>query len=164
MSRLGSFEFDEFKRLEKTFQKAIDERVVERFIKDFLLEMAYRAESKIKRRTPVNTGDLRRKWTVGRVERHGNSYVVEIFNPLEYASFVENGFRSHWVPGEWVNNQFKYILGHNKGMQVGEKNGWVEGRFMMRISMKEIEREFPIYLERRSAELLNNIVNGRPHR
>lgn len=164
MSKWGNFEFGELTRLAKTFQKAIDERVVERFIKDFLLEMAYRAERKIKRRTPVNTGDLRRKWTVGRVERHGNSYVVEIFNPLEYASFIENGFRAHWVPGEWIGNQFKYIEGHNKGMQVGEKNGWVEGRFMMHISIKEIERELPRYLERRSAELLNNIVNGRPHK
>lgn len=163
MSTWGNFEFSELTRLAKTFQKSIDERVVERFIKDFLLDMAYKAQRKIKFLTPENTGDLRNKWTVGRVERHGSSYVVEIFNPLEYASFIENGFRAHWVPGEWVSNQFKYIPGHNKGMQVGEKNGWVEGRFMMHTSIKEIERELPRYLERRSAELLNNIVNGRPN-
>lgn len=158
----SKFDYSEFERLAKTFQKAIDERVVERFIRDFLLEMAYRAERKIKKRTPSNTGELRRNWQVGRVEKHGNSYVVEIFNNTDYASFVEYGFRSHFVPGEWEGKQFKYIPGHNKGMYVGPKNGWVEGRFMMTISMQEIERELPRYLEKRVTQLLNDIMNGRP--
>ncbi|MBS4172120.1 HK97 gp10 family phage protein [Bacillus sp. FJAT-49736] len=164
----GGFEFEEVVRLAKRFQKAIDERIVERFIRGFLLEMAYRAEAKMKRRTPVNTGDLRRKWTVGNIERQGSSYVVEIFNNLDYASFVEYGFRSHFVPGKWEGKQFRYIQGYNPpsgepgGMYVGPKNGWVEGKFMMTISMKEIERELPRYLEQKQAQLINEIMNGRP--
>jgi len=35
---------------------------------------------------------------------------------------------------------------------------------MMTISMQEIERELPKYLERRMGELLDNIINGRPPR
>lgn len=164
MAKWGKFDFSEFEKMAKTFQKALDERVVERFIQDFLLEMAFRADRKIKKRTPVGDGQLRRAWTVGKVQRYGNSYVVEIFNNTEYASFVENGFRAHWVPGYWQGKTFVYDPNAKTGMQVGPKNGWVEGRFMMTISMKEIERELPRYLEKRSAELLNNIVNGRPHR
>lgn len=137
MPRWGSFDFDELERMAKAFKKALDERVIDRFIQDFLLEMAYRAERKIKKRTPVDSGELRRNWRVGRVERRGDSYVVEIFNNTEYASFVENGHRNR------------------------DKTDWVEGRFMMAICMKQIEKELPVYLERRQAELLKQIMNGR---
>lgn len=138
-SSWGSFDFSALKTMQKQFEKAVDERVVERFIQDFLAEMAFRALRKIKRRTPVDSGDLRRNWQVGKVERQGDSYVVELFNNTEYGQFVE--------------------FGHRSGPGLTE---WTEGRFMMTISMQEIERELPSYLEKRMAELLHNIVNGRP--
>jgi hypothetical protein len=139
MSKWGSFDFSEFTKLADNFQKALDERVVDRFIRDFLLEMAYRAERKIKKRTPVDSGELRRNWMVGKVERLGDGYIVEIYNNTEYASFVE--------------------YGHRAGKELTK---WVEGRFMATVSMKEIERELPVYLERRLAELLEQITSGRP--
>lgn len=143
MAKWGSFDFSEMENMAKTFKKTLDKRVIERFIQDFMLEMAYRAERKIKKRTPVGVGtpspgDLRRKWKVGRVERHGNAYVVEIFNNTEYASFVE--------------------FGHRTGADL---TGWVEGRFMMTISMKEIESELPRYLEKRQEQLLKKLLGGR---
>ncbi|MGG1598037.1 HK97 gp10 family phage protein [Paenibacillus naphthalenovorans] len=139
MPKWGKFDFSEFEQLAKTFKKALDERVIERFIKDFLLEMAFRAERKIKKRTPVDTGELRRNWQVGRVERRGDAYQVEIWNNTEYAPYVE--------------------YGHRTGADLTK---WVEGRFMMTISMQEIERELPRYLEKRMTQLLNDIMNGRP--
>ncbi|NFF59845.1 HK97 gp10 family phage protein [Clostridium botulinum] len=167
MSRLGSFDYSGFKDMAKRFQTALDERVIERWIREFLLEMAFRAERKIKKRTPVGDygtyqkeikkgkfkgqirtykkkgshgkvgGHLRRNWQVGNVEKRGNSYVVEIFNNTEYASFVEYGHRTR------------------------NHNGWVEGRFMATISMQEIERKLPKFLEKKQLELLNQILNGR---
>ena len=53
MARLGSFKFEGLTDMAKRFQKALDERVIERWIKEFLLEMAFRTERKIKKRTPV---------------------------------------------------------------------------------------------------------------
>jgi len=141
MAKWGKFDFTEFEKLAKALHKAQKERVIERFIQDFLLEMAFRAERKIKKRTPVDTGELRRNWKVGNVERRGNSYVVEIYNNTHYAVFVE--------------------YGHRTGKNLTK---WVEGRFMMTISMQEIERELPRYLEKRVGELLDNIMNGRPPR
>lgn len=164
MAKWGKFDITEFKRLSESLQQALDERVIERFIREFVLKMAYRAERKIKKRTPVANGQLRRAWTVGKVERRGKAYVVEIFNNTEYASFVENGFRAHWVPGYWEGDTFIYDPTAKSGMQVGKKNGWVEGRFMMAISMKEIERELPKYLAKRQVALLNQVMNGRPSR
>ncbi|WP_085829390.1 HK97 gp10 family phage protein [Clostridium massiliodielmoense] len=137
MSRLGSFDYSGFKDMAKRFNKALDQRVIERWIREFLLEMAFRAERKIKKRTPVDSGHLRRNWQVGNVEKRGNAYLVEIFNNTEYASFVEYGHRTR------------------------NHNGWVEGRFMATISMQEIERKLPKFLERKQLELLNQILNGR---
>ncbi|ABS41487.1 MULTISPECIES: HK97 gp10 family phage protein [Clostridium] len=162
MARLASFDYSDFKNMTKSFQKALDERVIERWIREFLLEMAFRAERKIKKRTPVGVysnqvsfttkdgkevnfttsssktgGHLRRNWQVGNVIKQGDSYVVEIFNNTEYASYVEYGHRTK------------------------NHKGWVEGRFMATISMQEIERQLPKFLERKQVELLNQILNGR---
>lgn len=146
MSRMGSFDYSDFKNMAKRFNKALDKRVIERWIKEFLLQMAFRAERKIKKRTPVGVypegsgktgGNLRRNWQVGSIEKHGDSYVVEIFNNTEYASYVEYGHRTR------------------------DHKGWVEGRFMVEISMNEIERQLPRFLEKKQVELLEQILNGR---
>lgn len=140
MSKWGKFDFSDFRKLAGAFQKALDERVIERFIRDFLMEMAMRALRKAKKRTPVGeTGDLRRNWQIGQVVRKGDAYEIEIFNNTHYAGFVE--------------------YGHRTGKDLTK---WVEGRFMMTISMQEIERELPRYLEKQMVELLDNIMNGRP--
>lgn len=141
MASWGKFDFREFEKLAKSFKRAVDERVVERFIQDFLLEMAFRSLRKIKKRTPVDSGELRRNWKVGRVERRGTTYVVEIYNNTDYASFVE--------------------FGHRYGLDL---TLWKEGVFMMTISMQEIEREMERRLQRRQMELLQNILYGRPPR
>ncbi|GIP55956.1 HK97 gp10 family phage protein [Paenibacillus vini] len=138
MAKWGDFDFGEFEQLAKTFKKALDERVIERWIREFLLEMAYRADRKIKKRTPVDSGELRRRWQVGQVIKKGNAYEVEIFNNTEYAGYVE--------------------YGHRTGKEL---TGWVEGRFMMTISMKEMERELPKFIEKKQMELLDQLMNGR---
>lgn len=149
MAKWGKVEFDELRRLADAFNQANDERVIERFIRDFLVEMGNRAMRKTKKRTPVgrdtpNPGNLRRSWKLTNVERRGNSYQIELYNDARYdgesyASFVE--------------------YGHRTGKDLTK---WVEGRFMMTISMKEIERDLPKYLEKRMTELLDNLMNGRP--
>lgn len=140
MSKWGDFDFREFEKLVKSFENA--EGIIQEFIQDFLLEMAMRAVRKIKKRTPVgwetvDPGNLRRNWKVGQVIKQGDVFHVEIYNPVEYGLYVEFGHRT-------------------KGL-----SSWVEGRFMMTISMKEMERELPRYLERRVVKLMQDILKGR---
>lgn len=142
------FDFREFQRMLKSFNDAVDDNIIEQFIRDFLIEMAERANRKIKMRTPVVNGDLRRNWMVSDILKEGNIYKIEIFNNTEYAIYVEYGHRQE--VGRYVPAIGKKLV-----------KPWVEGRFMMTISMKEIERELPIYLERRQTELLNKILSGR---
>ena len=148
MARLGSFDFPEMRRMADRMNRLTEGNTIDQFIRDFLLEMAYRAERKIKRRTPVDIGDLRRNWQVGSVIQNGDTYEIEIFNNTEYAAYVEFGHRQ--TPGRYVPAIGKKLV-----------KPWVEGRFMMTISMKEMERELPKYLERRQKELLNKMLSGR---
>lgn len=57
------------------------------------------------------------------VNRTGNTLVIEIVNPVEYASYVEKGHRS------------------------ANHKGWVEGKFMLTISEQEIQNIAPKVLE-----------------
>ena len=59
------------------------------------------------------------------VHHFGDTYVVEIVNPVEYASYVEYGHRTR------------------------NHKGWVKGKFMMTISEKELKDIAPQILERK---------------
>lgn len=65
-----------------------------------------------------------------KVNHVGNTYVVEIVNPVEYASYVEFGHRTR------------------------NHRGWVEGKFMMTISEQELERIAPRVLENKIKKYL----------
>lgn len=83
-------------------------------------------------------GTLRRGWTGGKpsnatayaqslkVNHFGGIYVVEVVNPVEYASYVEFGHRQE--PGRYVP-------------AIGKKltSGWVKGKFMLTISEQEVQ-------------------------
>lgn len=59
------------------------------------------------------------------VNKVGNDYVIEIINPVEYASYVEFGHRTR------------------------NHKGWVEGKFMLTISEDEIRKSAPKILEKK---------------
>ncbi len=82
-------------------------------------------KGKAKLRVSHIGGTLRRGWTVGEVTKKGNVYQVEIFNPINYAEYVEYGHRQ--TPG-------RYVAAIGKRL----KNSWVKGRFMMTISEQEV--------------------------
>ncbi len=69
-----------------------------------------------------------------KINHFGNVYVVEIINPVEYASYVEYGHRT-------VNHR-----------------GWVPGRFMLSISEKELQDIAPRVLEDKIKKFLGGIM------
>lgn len=119
----------------------------EAFIRNFLFEMGMRAMAQTKALTPVDTGNLRNRWELQGVFRKGEELYVVLFNPVEYASFVEDGHRQRkrWVPGRWQGNRFIYDRDAKTGMMLREK--WVQGKFMARISINKIENEMPARYE-----------------
>ena len=144
MAHMGNFDFSGMRQLQKELEKMQQNTDV--FLEECAKELAARLLRKVVKRTPVGQysegakkqgGTLRRGWTGNKrssaqkyaeslaVRRFGGNYVVEVTNPVEYASYVEYGHRT-------VNHR-----------------GWVPGRFMMKISEQEIEQAAPQILERK---------------
>lgn len=118
-------------------------------------EIAARLLAKVIKRTPVGTypsnsgkvgGTLRRGWTAGTnqaatsyadsltVHHFGDTYVIEIINPVEYASYVEFGHRT------------------------ANGTGWVEGKYMLTLSEQEIRQNAPGILEAKLKKWLSGAV------
>ena len=62
---------------------------------------------------------MRASWTIGEVQRVGNSLVVAISNPTEYASFVEYGHMTR------------------------DRKRWIEGKFMCTLAIDEVAKLIP---------------------
>lgn len=103
------------------FQKKIEvlnDQQKEEFLESCCKELAARLLRKVIKRTPSTTGTLRRGWTAGKsqnasayasgldIKHIGDKYIIDIINPVEYASYVEYGHRTAnhtgWVPGKFI--------------------------------------------------------------
>lgn len=129
MGRWGKCEFSELKKLAENVN-ALKDGVANEFTKEIANEIAMRLLRRIKQKTPVKEGTLRDGWAIGQITQKGNSYTIEIINPVEYASYVEYGHRQ--TPGRFVPAIGKKL-----------KKSWVKGRFMMTLSINEIEMQIP---------------------
>jgi len=141
MARFGKFDIRGMKQLQKNLQKLQDP---EEFAEACAKELAARLLAKVIKRTPTGEypketgkkgGTLKRGWTAGKqqsatgylntleVRKEGKKYIIELINPVEYASYVEYGHRTR------------------------NHKGWVKGRFMMTISENEVAQIAPKVLE-----------------
>lgn len=145
MARSGTFNFQDFEKIKNNLEK-LNQEQVDLFIDACAKELAARLLAKVIKRTPVGDypnssgkkgGTLRRGWTGGKnssavayadsltIHHFGDAYVIEIINPVEYASYVEFGHRT------------------------SNHKGWVNGRFMLTISEQEIQQAAPAIIEKK---------------
>ena len=145
MARSGTINFRDFERIQNNLEK-LNQEQVDLFIDACAKELAARLLAKVIKRTPVGDypnssgkkgGTLRRGWTGGKnssavayadsltIHHFGDAYVIEIVNPVEYASYVEFGHRT------------------------ANHKGWVNGRFMLTISEQEIQNAAPAIIEKK---------------
>ena len=145
MARSGTFNFRDFERIQENLER-LNQEQVDLFIDACAKELAARLLAKVIKRTPVGDypnssgkkgGTLRRGWTGGKnssaiayadsltIHHFGDAYVIEIINPVEYASYVEFGHRT------------------------ANHKGWVNGRFMLTISEQEIQQAAPAIIEKK---------------
>jgi len=109
-------------------------------------------KGKVKRQVVKKGGTLRRGWTAkteaeaesgtgkGKdaveyanslpIRKVGSDYIIEIINPVHYASYVEFGHRT------------------------ANHKGWVEGKFMLTISEQELEADAPRVIENKLIKYL----------
>lgn len=76
--------------------------------------------------TPVDTGDLRRSWTLTGPDKKGIKFEMDLNNPLEYAEYVELGHRQE--PGRFVPAIGKRLVAD-----------YVPGSYMLRNGTRRLE-------------------------
>ena len=151
MAKLGKFKASGMKEFRDKLKKLQDP---DAFVESCAKELAARLLRLVVKRTPVgqypkgsgkNGGTLRRGWTGEKrasaqgyaeslkVNHFGDTYVIEIVNPVEYASYVEYGHRT------------------------ANHKGWVKGQFMMTISEQELSKIAPKVLENRIKKYLGGL-------
>jgi hypothetical protein len=160
MAKFAEVDFKELKDLQDQIKKLIDEG--DNFLKQAITNIALRAIRKIKQRTPVDTGTLRNAWRIKTVEKVGGQYVAYIVNETAYAEFVEFGHRAGLNKG---STQKRTIIFKKKKSKVKSKvgkvkveNGYVKGRFMMTISIWEIEKEMDSIVQREFEKWLKSRI------
>lgn len=130
----------------KEFQKIIEdmEKEKDQLMIDTIKELAARLLRKVIKRTPSDTGNLRRNWVVSDVRKNDSNYEIEVSNSTEYASYVEFGHRQ--TPGRFVPAIGKRL-----------KKSWVKGKFMLTISEDELKRQAPAVIEKKITEWLKKL-------
>ena len=110
----------------RQFKEKLESINTDSLLKEIAADLAARLLRKVKKRTPVDTGELRQNWQVSNIRLFERFCVVEIYNSTEYAEYVEFGHRQ--TPGRYVPAIGKRL-----------KKAWVPGKFMLTLSTKELE-------------------------
>lgn len=154
MASSGNVDFRELQEFRRKMEASLNDDQINDFIESCAKELAARLLAKVIKRTPVGQypastgkkgGTLRMGWTGGktqggkayadslRVNHYGNTYVIEVVNPVEYASYVEFGHRTR------------------------NHEGWVEGKFMLTISEQEVQGDAAKILENKLKRKLGEV-------
>lgn len=163
MRKMGKFSVKGMKELQKDLEK-LQAKGNQQFIEECAKELAARLLAKLIKNTlpgqyPASSGKkggtLRRGWTSktheeaesGKkasakayadsltIHHYGNTLVIEIVNPVEYASYVEYGHRT------------------------ADHKGWVPGKFIMTKAEAEIQALAPKVLEAKIKKYLEGVFN-----
>ena len=161
----GNCDYKQLQRLRDSLA-TLQSMDMDRFCTDVSKELAARLLALVIPRTPVGQypkssgkkgGTLRRGWTSKTqadaasrggsndakayaealpVRKSGNTYTIEVINPVEYASYVEFGHRTRGG------------------------DGWVPGQYFLTLSERDLERLAPGVIERKLEALLREVFNG----
>ena len=161
----GNCDYKQLQRLRDSLA-TLQSMDMDRFCTEVSKELAARLLALVIPRTPVGQypkssgkkgGTLRRGWTSKTqadaasrggsndakayaealpVRKSGNTYIIEVINPVEYASYVEFGHRT------WGGD------------------GWVPGQYFLTLSEQDLERLAPGVIERKLEALLREVFNG----
>lgn len=159
----GNCDYKQLQKLRDNLAK-LQKMDMDKFCMDVSKELAARLLALVIPRTPVGQypkssgkkgGTLRRGWTAktegdaagsGNVDakayadalpitKQGTNYIIEVINPVEYASYVEFGHRT------------------------ANGKGWVAGQYFLTLSEQDLERIAPAVIERKLEALLREVFN-----
>lgn len=116
------YRFDGLDEMEQHLTQMIQRDFPEEFER-MVIQVAYELQKEVKLATPHVTGRLQDSWKIGDLSKVGDTYYIEVSTNVEYAEPVEYGHRTR-----------------------GGK-GFVKGRHMMAVSLEEVSKRLPNYLQ-----------------
>lgn len=164
MAKWGNCDYKQLQQLRDNLAR-LQSMDLDRFCRDVSKELAARLLALVIPRTPVGQypkasgkkgGTLRRGWTAkthdeaagggGKADvtsyanalpiyKAGTTYIIEVINPVEYASYVEFGHRTP------------------------NGKGWVRGQYFLTLSEQDLENLAPALIERKLEALLREVFN-----
>lgn len=120
--------------LERKLNEAVQEEALKGLEETLLCELGERLVAATKEKTPVDTGHLQGNWFAGNVQWENDGAELEVYNPVEYAAYVEYG---HKIKG----------------------GGRKPGVFMLYRSEKELEMAIPNILKARIERYFEEALN-----
>lgn len=163
MARWANCDFESLRKHAEQLEKLADNS--DAALMEISKAIARRLERSLVKRTPTGVppdyateeakrehwsgyvgGTLKKAWKVT-IDRAGEDYVVTAVNPTEYASYVEYGHRQE--PGRYV-----------RALGLRLKASWVPGKFMMTLSVRDVEKVMPRIIERELYKCLKEAFGG----
>lgn len=133
MGSWGYIDSEEMKAFQEKLEQ-FEQIDKDTFIREAAKELAQRLLRGAIKNTPVDTGQLKKAWKCDfNVVYRDGEYQITVYNPMEYASYVEWGHRTR-----------------------GGK-GWVKGKFMLTRAEEALDPKVPAILEKRLQKELERI-------
>jgi len=146
MAKWGNADFEQLKALKSSLEK-FEEVDADALCVEISKKLAAMLLALVIPKTPKKTGLLHRSWRAGtsggneiNVVKRGGEYRCAIYNPTEYASYVEFGHRI---------------------MIDGENRGFVPGKYMLTISEEKLKNESPAIIQKMLEDKLREVMNGK---
>lgn len=147
MPSFGRFDNQEFEAFANQFADKIKGELIAKTVEDALAKTAETTVKLVSQKTPVDSGTLRRNWQASGAKRTSSMFMIDIYNNTEYAQFVEFGHRIPNGPYPVGNGKFAY--GHG---------GFRKGQFMLRDTIKEVDRNWEQLVGKKFLKALDEIL------
>lgn len=135
MASWGSCDLRKLRDLHKRMGTAIQE--INAFHTGLLDTMMNGLLNDVKDATPFKTRHLKRNWFITPTQKTESGVQAEIYNNVEYASWVENGHRI---------------------VRDGQTRGFVEGRYMLRDGLNDLQQAAPGFIKAKNEAFLRRMM------
>ncbi|RHW49718.1 HK97 gp10 family phage protein [Bombilactobacillus bombi] len=132
-SSFGEIDDEQFQQLSQHVSQYVDSKTFKNEVVKSSRRVGTQGERLVKSMTPVKSGTLRRNWHVRGPMITSTLIAIEIYNNMEYASFVEHGHRQ--APG-------RYVPAIHKRLKVS----WVPGTHMLTKTLFYLDEQIPMLL------------------
>lgn len=140
------FNFGALKALKNNVKREFGEKIDGgKFIEQVVNTTGHRFLARVIQRTPVDTGNLRKNWEIGKHVKRGFNHTITVENDVEYLEYVEYGHKQE--VGRYVPELGKRLV-----------KPWVEGQHFVEKTKMEMEDELPKIIEELTIKKLSEIT------